>query len=58
VHAFYAVTFGPLHYRNLERNKVSALKNSFGNFESIVFINEDSKNEINWWISNLKSANQ
>jgi hypothetical protein len=20
-------------------------------------INEDSKNEINWWISNLKSAN-
>jgi hypothetical protein len=50
VHAFYAVTFGPLHYRNLERNKVSALRNSFGNFESIVFINEDSKNEIKWWI--------
>ena len=57
VHAFYAVTFGPLHYRNLERNKVCALRNSFGNFESIVFINDDSKNEINWWISNLKSAN-
>jgi hypothetical protein len=29
VHAFYAVTFGPLHYRNLERNKDSALRNSF-----------------------------
>jgi hypothetical protein len=46
-----------LWVKNVERNKVSALKNSFGNFESIVFINEDSKNEINWWISNLKSAN-
>ena len=57
MHAFYAVTFGPLHYRNLERNKVCALRNSFGNFESIVFINKDSKNEINWWISNLKSTN-
>jgi hypothetical protein len=53
VHAFYAVTFGPLHYRNLERNKVSALRNSFGNFESIVFINEDSKNEIKWWNTNM-----
>jgi hypothetical protein len=41
----------------LERNKVSPLRNSFGTFESIVFINEDSKNEINWWISILKSAN-
>jgi hypothetical protein len=36
-----------LGYRNLERNKVSALRIFFGDFESIVVINEDSKNEMN-----------
>jgi hypothetical protein len=37
VHAFYAVTFGPLYYRGLERNKISALNFNNGDFDSEIY---------------------
>ena len=57
VHAFYAVTFGPLYYRDLERNKISALNFNNGDFDSETNISLESENEITWWIVNLKSVN-
>jgi hypothetical protein len=48
VHAFYAVTFGPLYYRDLERNKISALNFNNGDFDSETNISLESENEITW----------
>ena len=47
VHAFYAVQFGPLHYRNLERNKISALRTASDDYESVLTISNESVVEIN-----------
>ena len=57
VHAFYAVTVGRLHYRSLERNKVSALQLACGDYESKILLSKDSQNEIKWWIENLSLQN-
>jgi hypothetical protein len=38
ISTFPAVEFGSLHYRRLERQKISALKNSCGNFDSKMVI--------------------
>ncbi|VDI23377.1 Hypothetical predicted protein [Mytilus galloprovincialis] len=57
VHAFNAVSVGPLHYRNMERNKVGALNSCNGDFDSEIFITQESRTEIFWWVNNLKSEN-
>ncbi|CAC5367626.1 unnamed protein product [Mytilus coruscus] len=57
VHAFNAVSVGPLHYRNMERNKVEALNSCNGDFDSEIFITEESKTEFIWWVNNIKSEN-
>ena len=38
ISTFPAVEFGSLHYRQLERQKISPLKNSCGNFDSKMVI--------------------
>ena len=48
IHAFHAVSYGPLHYRNLERNKIRALRASFGDYDMKVVISKDSETEIKW----------
>ena len=42
--------FGKLHYRKLEREKILALANSGGNFESCMRINMGTQ-DILWWLS-------
>ena len=56
VSSFPGVQFGPLHYRNLERDKISALKNNKGNFESPMTLSSWAETELNWWINNIDSA--
>ncbi|CAC5367588.1 unnamed protein product [Mytilus coruscus] len=46
VRAFNAVSVGPLHYRNMERNKVEALNSCYGDFDSEIIITQESKIEI------------
>ena len=53
ISTFPAVEFGPLHYRQLERQKISALKNPCGNFDSIMVITDDMKKELRWWSENV-----
>lgn len=57
VHAFYAITLGPLHYRNLERNKNDELVCSNGDYDSNMLVSEYSVREITWWIDNVKLQN-
>ncbi|CAC5385901.1 unnamed protein product [Mytilus coruscus] len=43
VHAFNAVSVGPLHNRNMERNKVETLNSCYGDFDSEIIITQESK---------------
>ena len=53
VSTFSAVEFGPLHYRELEKEKILALKISKGNFDASMLITNGRKTELQWWITNL-----
>ena len=56
VSSFPGVQFGSLHYRNLERDKISALQNNKGNFESPMTLSSWAETELSWWINNIDSA--
>ena len=49
---FPVVTYGPLHYRHLEREKITGLKYHEGNFEGKIRLSAKAKAEIQWWINN------
>ena len=54
--SFPAVRFGPLHYRQLEKDKSRALKKSKGNFDHVMEISEAGRKELSWWIENITDA--
>ena len=56
VSCFVVHPLGRLHYRSLERLKISSLKEHFGNFESKVTLDPLSISDLNWWLSTLPSA--
>ena len=49
VASFLAVTYGPLHYRHLERERIIGLKYHKGNFEGKIRLSAKTKAEIQWW---------
>lgn len=53
VSTFSAVEFAPLYYRIIEKGKILALKSSQGNFDSTMFISDEMRSELKWWIDNL-----
>ena len=55
VSSFTGVEFGHLHYRQLELEKVLALKRVAGDYEKHFFLSERAKAEIQWWIVNVNS---
>ena len=50
------VEYGRLHYRSIERDKIIALKASKGNFEIKMLLSGESREELQWWIQNVKLA--
>ena len=48
------VGYGRLHYRNIERDKINALKSQKGNFEAKMSLSHESLEELAWWIQNVK----
>lgn len=55
VSSFSAVEFGPLHYRDIEKDKTSALQMERGDYDSQMYITSRIKEELSWWIENLPS---
>ena len=53
VSTFSAVEYGPLHYRDIEMQKIKALKYSKGNFDNKMQITNSMREELTWWITNL-----
>ncbi|XP_028393196.1 uncharacterized protein LOC114517607 [Dendronephthya gigantea] len=56
VSSFPAVKYGPLYYRNLEKDKTVALAKHKGNFEAPMTISKKAKTELNWWLKNLQGS--
>ena len=53
VSSFSAVEYGPLFYRNTEHAKIQALKCHAGDYESVMCVSPEIKQELLWWITNL-----
>jgi hypothetical protein len=56
INAFYAVLEAPMHYRNLERDKILGLDQSL-DFQKSITLSEKSIEDLNWWLNNLKAKN-
>lgn len=56
VHAFHAILPGPLHYRNLEKDKTYSLKGT-NDFDLNMIISHQSIVEIHWWVANIRPLN-
>lgn len=54
---FNAVDFVPLHFRMLEK-KNRSLKMHKGNFDGLMRVSKNIKEELNCWISNIMSQNR
>ena len=53
---FPGVEFGQLHYRQIESNKIIALKENSGNFAAQMKLTDYSLADLEWWIQNIATA--
>ena len=58
VSSFPAVEFAELHYRHLERDKSSALRESKGKFDSLMTLSLQSRTELTWWVDNVLTSSR
>lgn len=56
ISSFLGVMYGPLYFWQLEREKTLALKCHRGNFDSTMFLSEESLTELKWWIDSIESS--
>ena len=57
VSSFPASLYGPLYYRTIECDKNFALKQNKGNFEKMMELSSQSRDEILWWKHNVPNMN-
>ena len=53
VSSLSAVQYGPLFYRNLEIDRNDALRKNKGNFEALMQISPESREDLSWWVRTL-----
>ena len=51
-----AVLYGALYYRNIDRDKTNALKDSKGNFDKSMSISAKGIRELEWWYNHLDNS--
>ena len=56
VSSFPGVQFGELYYRNLEKDKILALQISKGNYDSPMYLSNESRSDLTWWVNNVDSS--
>lgn len=56
INAFHAILEAPLHYRELERDKIAGLGIS-RDFSKTTRLSDLSVSELHWWISNVEKKN-
>ena len=55
VSTFSAVEYGPLHYRELEKEKIILLKTNSGNLDALMSVTGLMKLDLRWWIENVEN---
>ena len=58
VASFPGVERGPLYYRNLEKDKIIALRQARGHYTGPISLSDDSIRDIKWWIEFIEGANR
>lgn len=53
VASFPAVTHGKLFYRQLENEKIEALKEAKGQFDAGVHLSDLAIKDLHWWLRNI-----
>ncbi len=53
---FPGVKYGPLHYRDLERNKISALRSTNGDCDKPITLTSSALQNIKWWWTHVDTA--
>ena len=53
---FPGVMHGPLYYRELERDKTTALERAKGDFDAPMVISAEAKQELHWWECNVETS--
>ena len=56
VACFPGVEYGPLFYRQVNRDKITALKANLGHFDKKITLSPTARNDIKWWIDNPCSS--
>ena len=56
VSLFPACPLGKLHYRSLERVKISALRHNRGNFEAFCLLDNASLCDLQWWLDTIPTT--
>ncbi len=56
VSCFPAAEYGPLHYRGLERLKIAALRENFGDYDALCVLNDEARSDLTWWSENVHSV--
>ena len=58
VASFPGIKYGPLYYRDLDKNKTLALKKAKGNFDATMLLSQAAKRELQWWVDNAEISYQ
>ena len=58
VSACQGVKHGPLYFRQLENEKIVALKNHKGNFDAKMTISEKGRADLAWWITHIDESDK
>ena len=56
VSSFSAVMYGPLHYRQIQREKSLAVKTNKGDYDSQMSLSLEAKTELQWWVDNIDNS--
>ena len=58
VASFPAVQYGQLFYRSLEIAKCEALRQNRGDYSAMMTLNNECRQDLQWWIANVESSNK
>ena len=53
---FPGAQFGPLHYRELEKEKILALRLNKGNYNANMCLTKWAVRELEWWVNNVHNV--
>ena len=53
---FPAARYGPLHYQNLQRAKIAALRQHAGHYDRPMQLPPEATDELRWWVRHIRNS--